>query len=117
MFKSSLRGYSDAYLTVKNTGIAAVPNSRKNITIKNCAPFTDCISELKKYTNRQCKRHYLVTPRYNLIEYSDNYSSGSLLQYYRDEPFLDDTMPLLVSLLIIIIKVLGWNLEQKDPAE
>ena len=58
-----------------------------------------------------------MTPRYNLIEYSDNYSSGSLLQYYRDEPFLDDTMPLLVSLLIIIIKVLGWNLEQKDPAE
>ena len=48
VFKSSLRGYSDAYLTVKNTGKAAVPNSRKNITIKNCAPFTDCISEIKK---------------------------------------------------------------------
>ena len=29
---------------------------------------------------------------YNLIEYSDNYSktSGSLWQYYRNEPFLDD---------------------------
>ena len=29
---------------------------------------------------------------YNLIEYSDNYSttSGSLWQYYRDEPFTDD---------------------------
>ena len=29
---------------------------------------------------------------YNLIEYSDNYSktSGSLLQYYRDEPALND---------------------------
>ena len=28
---------------------------------------------------------------YNLIEYSDNYSktTGSLWQYYRDEPFLD----------------------------
>ena len=28
---------------------------------------------------------------FNLIEYSDNYSktSGSLWQYYRDEPFLD----------------------------
>ena len=28
---------------------------------------------------------------YNLIEYSDNYSktSGSLSQYYRDEPFSD----------------------------
>ena len=29
---------------------------------------------------------------YNLIKYSDNYSkaSGSLYQYYRDEPFLDN---------------------------
>ena len=31
-------------------------------------------------------------PTYNLIEYSDAYSktSGSLWQYYRDEPALDD---------------------------
>ena len=31
-------------------------------------------------------------PMYNLIEYSDNYSktSGSLWQYYRDEPALDN---------------------------
>ena len=30
----------------------------------------------------------IVTPMYNLIEYSDNYSktSGSLWQYYKDEP-------------------------------
>ena len=29
-------------------------------------------------------------PMYNLIEYSDNYlkTSGSLWQYYRDEPFI-----------------------------
>ena len=25
-------------------------------------------------------------PLYNLLEYSDNYASGSLWQYYRDEP-------------------------------
>ena len=31
-------------------------------------------------------------PMYDLIEYSDNYSktSGSLWQYHRDEPFLED---------------------------
>ena len=30
----------------------------------------------------------IVTPMYNLTEYSDNYSktSGSLWQYYKDEP-------------------------------
>ena len=34
----------------------------------------------------------LVMPMYNLIEYSDNYSKtfGSLWQYYRDEPFIDE---------------------------
>ena len=32
-------------------------------------------------------------PMYNLLEYSDNYSeaSGSLRQYYRDEPALSNT--------------------------
>ena len=34
----------------------------------------------------------IIMPTYNLIEYSDAYSktSGSLWQYYRDEPALDD---------------------------
>ena len=34
----------------------------------------------------------IVMPLYNLIEYSDNYSktSGSLWQYYRDEPSLNN---------------------------
>ena len=33
----------------------------------------------------------VVMPTYNLIEYSDNYSktSGSLWEYYRDEPFIN----------------------------
>ena len=32
-------------------------------------------------------------PMYNLIEYSDNYlkTSGHLWQYYRDEPFVNDS--------------------------
>ena len=30
-----------------NTGTVAVPNNRKNIIIKNGAPFTNCISKRK----------------------------------------------------------------------
>ena len=32
-------------------------------------------------------------PMYSLIEYSENYSktTGSLWQYYRDEPIIDNT--------------------------
>ena len=38
------------------------------------------------------KKIDVVMPMYNLIEYSDAYSktSGSLWQYYRDEPALDN---------------------------
>ena len=47
---------------------------------KNCAPFTDCISEVNNTQD-------VVMSMYNLIEYIDNYSriSGSLWQYYGDE--------------------------------
>ena len=97
MLKSSLCDYSDAHrlvcgtITVKNTGTAAVPNNIKDIIIKNCVPFTDCVSEINNTQIDNEKDIDVVIPMYNLIEYSDNYSksSGSLWQYYRDEPFSD----------------------------
>ena len=51
MLKSCLCDYSDVYIllsgtiTVLNPGTAAAPNNRKNLISRNCAPFTDCISE------------------------------------------------------------------------
>ena len=51
MLRSILCDYSDAYIlvsatiTVPNTAAAgAAANNIKNIIIKNCAPFTNCIS-------------------------------------------------------------------------
>ena len=54
MLRSSLDDYSDVYIlgsatiTVPNTAAAAASarNNRKNILIKNCAPFANCISEI-----------------------------------------------------------------------
>ena len=52
MLKTGLCDYSDAFILVSgtirapNTGTAANPNNRKNIIIKNCALFTECISEI-----------------------------------------------------------------------
>ena len=42
----------------------------------------------KQYIIDDTKDVDIVMPMYNLIEYSDNYSktSGSLWQYYRDDP-------------------------------
>ena len=53
-------------------------------------------------------------PMYNLIEHSDNYSetSGSLWQYYKDEPFLDNN-DAIADFLLIIITVLRLNLNKK----
>ena len=96
MLRSSLRDYSDAYIlikgtiTVENTGTATALNNRnRKVIFKNCAPFTDCINNTEI---DHAKDINVVMRMYNLIEYSDNYlkTSGSLWEYYRDEPFIND---------------------------
>ena len=59
------------------------PNNRNNIIIKNCGSFTDCISETNNTQIDNAKYVDVVMPKYNLIEYSDNYSTTSecLWQY------------------------------------
>ena len=98
MIRSKLCCYSDAYihvkgtLTVPNTGTAADPNNRnKKVIFKNCHPFTNCISEINNTQIDDVHDSELVMAMYDLTEYSDIYSktSGSLWQYYRDEPALD----------------------------
>ena len=96
MLKSSLYDYSDAYILVKGTitieGAGADAEARqaderdKGVIFNNCAPFTNCISEINNTQVGNAKDIDIVMPMYNLIEYSDNYAktSGSLWQYYRD---------------------------------
>ena len=88
MLRSSLCGYSDAYILVKgnisvnNTAGASADanNTNKKVIFKNCAPFTDCISKINNAQVDNAKDIDIVMLMYNLIEYSDNYSktSGSL---------------------------------------
>ena len=64
-------------------------NQMKEIyAFKNCAPFTNCIREINNTLLDNPKDIDIVMPMYSLIEYSNNYAktSGSLWQYYRDEP-------------------------------
>ena len=102
MLKSSLCDYSDAYILVKgtititgagNNAAAREADERDKVVIfKNCAPFTNCISEINNTQIDNTKDIDIVMPMYNLIEYSDNYAkaTGSLWQYFRDEPVADD---------------------------
>ena len=89
---------SDACILVKGkitiTGAGADAAARqaderdKGVAFKNCAPFTNCISEINNTQVDNAKDLDIVMPMYNLIQYSDNYAkaSESLWQYYRDEP-------------------------------
>ena len=98
MLKSSLCDYSNAYILVKGkitiTGAgdddaAGQADERdKGVAFKNCNPFINCISEINNAQIDNAKDIDIVMPMYKLIEYSDNYAktSGSLWQYYRDEP-------------------------------
>ena len=98
MLKSSLCDYSDAYILVKGTitihergaDVAArqADERNKGVSFKNCAPFINCISEINNTQIDNAKNIDIVMPMYNLIEYSHNYAkiSGSLWQYFRDEP-------------------------------
>ena len=63
------------------------------MTFKNCAPFTKCISRINNTDIDNAQDIAIVMPMYNLIEYRDNYSktSGSLWQYYKDDPNNDIT--------------------------
>ena len=58
------------------------------MAFKNCAHFTNCISEIHNTQVDNAKDIDIVMPMYNLMEYSDNYAktTGSLWQYFRDEP-------------------------------
>ena len=98
MLRSNLCDYADAYILVKGTiTITGAGNDDatkradergKGVTFKNCAPFTKCISRINNTDIDNAKDIDIVMPMHNLIEYSDHYSktSGSLYQYYKDEP-------------------------------
>ena len=97
MLRSSLCDYSDAYMLAKGTILIAAQggdnpnNANKKVIFKNCSPFTDCISEGNNTQIDDAQHIDVIMPMYNLMKYNDNSkTSGSLWQYYRDEPTLTD---------------------------
>ena len=106
MLKSSLCDYSDAYILVKGTisvtNTAAqganANNTNKKVIFKNCAPFTNYISEINNTQIDNAKDIDIVMPMYNLIEYSDNYAktTGRLWQYCKDIPARNDNDQIII---------------------
>ena len=105
MLKSSLCDYSDAYILVKGTISVnnsasgdAINNNNRKVIFKNCAPCTNCISEINNAQIDNAKDIDIVIPMYNLIEYSDNYAktTGSLWQYCKDIPARNNNNEIVV---------------------
>ena len=92
MLRSDLCDYSDAYVWVKGKITVTNPNDNTNfnkeLTLKIYAPFISCISKINNKLVENAEDLDIVMPLYNLLEYSKNYekTSGSLFNYYRDEP-------------------------------
>ena len=92
MVRSDLCDYSDAYVWVKGKISVTNPNNNPNfnrrLTLENNAPFISRISKINNELVEDAEDLDIVMPMYNLFEYSKNYekTSGSLFNYYRDEP-------------------------------
>ena len=79
------------YIVVK--GVITVTNlddakRNKVVTFKNNAPFMNCISKINGVQIDNTRDQDVIMPMYNLLEYSKSCrkTTGSLCNYYRDEP-------------------------------
>ena len=115
ILRSDLCDFSEAYIVVKgnitvykkiftagdfdvlnNTADNATATNRANnnafgkkkLILKNNAPFINWITKINGIKIDNKEDLDVVTPMYNLLEYSKNYkkTTGSLWNYYRDEP-------------------------------
>ena len=87
-----------AYILVKETititaegdddAAERIDERNKDVVFKNCAPFTKCISRINNIDIDNAQDFDIVMPMYNFIEYSNKYwkTSGSLWQYYKNDP-------------------------------
>ena len=92
MLRSDLCGFNDEYIVLKVDitleGDNNANKQNKNLAFKNNAPFINCISKIDGVKIDNAEDLDVLTPVYNLLEYSTNYrqTTGSLWNYNRDEP-------------------------------
>ena len=103
-FKTLILGYFYVFIVVhiyllkelqqfQNTAAAGAPtnNTSKKFMFKNSVSFTSCISRICTAQIGDPQYIDVVTPVYNLIEYSDNYwkKREILFQYCKDVLIVD----------------------------
>ena len=92
MLRSDLCDFSDAYIVARGNITVTEPINAKqkdeSVAFKNNAPLVNFISKINDKQIENVEDLDIVLPMYNLLEYSKNYrkTTGSLWNYYRDEP-------------------------------
>ena len=98
MIRLNLCDYSNVYILISGTitingaggddAVKRTDERNKGVIIKNCAVFTNCISEINNTQIDNGKHIDFAMPIYDLIEYIDYCSktSENLWKYHRDKP-------------------------------
>ena len=83
VIKPNFFDYSDAYILVTGDIKVMAVAGDTNVAVKNCAPFTRCVTHINDEHVETAENLDIIMPMYNLIEYPDNSedSSGSLYQF------------------------------------
>ena len=76
--KSNLCYYNDASILIRGD-ITVTAGPEIQLALKNCAPFTKCITKIDGATTDDIDNLDLVMLIYNIIEYSSNYSEIGIL--------------------------------------
>ena len=82
MLRLDLCDYSGAYNVVKRTNTVEGDNNakkrNKKLAFKNNGPFKSCLSKISNTFEGNAEDYDIVMSMHNLLEYSDNISSGRL---------------------------------------
>ena len=92
ILRSDLCDFNNAYIVVKGDitleGDNDANKQNRNFVFKNNAPFINCALKINGIKIDHAEDLDVAMPMYNLLEYVKNYrkTTGSLRNYYRDEP-------------------------------
>ena len=75
VIKPNLFDYSDTYNLVTGNITATGGDGNTRVALKNCAPFTKCVTHINDEHVDGAINLDIIMPMYNLIEYSDKYSN------------------------------------------
>ena len=108
VLKSNLCDYNNPYILVRDT-ITVTAALETQLSFRNCATFTKCITKIDGTTIDDAENLELVMPMYNLIESSSNYSEKTGSFFLNDYGFILKMKQLILMLILKTLMVLSFS--------